>query len=100
MTLGPAVDMPASSCPFCGKQFDLASSARNGMAGKPKPGDLTLCIQCARVLFFDDALRPRKPVSGELEAAMAEDSAFAERITTVQSAIRKVSLSRNGRSGG
>jgi hypothetical protein len=99
MTFGPAVEVPATSCPFCEAHFDAASPTRNA-GRKPKPGDLTLCIRCARVLFFDDTLNPRKPVSGELEAALAENPAFAEHVKTVQSALRKINGRRMNRGPG
>ena len=56
--------VPASACPECGYVMDAASVA-DGAPRRPEPGDVTLCIKCAAVAVFDDALHLRKPARSE-----------------------------------
>lgn len=47
--------VPLSACPCCGKEMDCASPV-DGVQSKPVEGDLSVCINCAAVLQFDDKL--------------------------------------------
>lgn len=57
-----------SECPYCGHKHELATDLRCN--AKPSPGDVSICIQCANVLMFDDNLATRKPTDNELEKAL------------------------------
>ncbi len=57
--------LPSSACCECGYQMDACSGH-----SKPSPGDLSLCVRCGSLNFFDDDLRLRRPTDDELfEAA-------------------------------
>lgn len=56
-------DMPASKCPHCGTRFDRASSLDDEAPG---PGDVTVCIRCAKICIFNEDLTVRKPTGPEL----------------------------------
>jgi len=45
--------LPDSKCPVCGYHFDACTSMPDNNDPRPKPGDLSLCINCASVLYFD-----------------------------------------------
>lgn len=45
-------EVPRSPCPHCGAEHDSAS----GHADGPRPGDLSVCYYCSRVLEFDQNL--------------------------------------------
>jgi hypothetical protein len=52
------VVIPESRCPECAHRFDRASDSEfSGSA--PTPGDITLCIECAAILQYDDAMQPQ-----------------------------------------
>jgi len=57
--------------------------------GYPAPGDVTLCIGCAAVLFFNAQLLPCKPAAGELAAFQA--TAMWPKVQKLQEAIRTLS---------
>jgi hypothetical protein len=50
-------DIPESSCPKCGEILNAATSMEDI---QPKPGDLTICINCASMLRFDKDLSMRE----------------------------------------
>lgn len=54
MTL-PASRMPPQLCPRCGYFLDAATHAE-GRDRRPKPGDLTMCLECQAPLQFSDEL--------------------------------------------
>lgn len=45
-----------SKCPACGSRLDAASGLRGTAVPKPKPGDITLCIDCGQVMEFTATL--------------------------------------------
>ncbi len=47
-------EMPKSACPGCGYKVDHCSRPEQGVPlRKPKPGDLSLCLNCGQVNKFD-----------------------------------------------
>lgn len=58
----------AARCPYCGKKHNATTSTTGDHL--PKPGDITICIECANVLLFNDDLTTRKPTDNELEEIM------------------------------
>ena len=59
--------LPISRCPSCGYQFDSATALENPDA-KPKPGDLSICLNCGEWLTFADDLTVRLLESKEFQA--------------------------------
>jgi hypothetical protein len=51
--------VPVSPCPTCRAPNDAAMDA-DGEA-RPVPGDLTVCVQCATVVVYDDELQLQLP---------------------------------------
>ena len=81
-------DMPPSCCPWCGAALDATSGRRDGPA--PKPGMLSLCGYCACETIFDEALRPRRPAPGELQAMFAANVSVEARVREAQRLIRGI----------
>jgi hypothetical protein len=55
---------PGLVCPYCGKKMDRSTETlRTG--GKPKAGDVTVCIYCVKVCVFTKELGLRKPTFEE-----------------------------------
>lgn len=52
--------MKACLCPWCGYMSDAASSADWSSDVTPKPGDVSLCLECAGVMVFTPDLATRK----------------------------------------
>lgn len=42
------------SCPACGHVFTHVDTLEGGDTPMPNPGDLTVCIECAAVLTWDE----------------------------------------------
>lgn len=53
------------ACVWCGYALDAHEVIHNP-AIEPKPGDVTICIQCAGPMLFGPALRFAKPTLVEL----------------------------------
>lgn len=51
-------DMPKDRCPVCAHGFDDATDAFGNR--RPKPGDLSMCIQCGSFLEFRFDLTTRE----------------------------------------
>jgi hypothetical protein len=64
MNLNVTTGVPRSSCPNCGKLFELASGPV-----KPSAGDFTICICCATCLKFNDDLTVRRLTPQEQQDA-------------------------------
>ena len=67
--------LPLDECPYCGKKLDAVTGvgAPDQVDEAPDPGSLSVCIECAHILVFDDNLRLRKPFNGELVQIGKED---------------------------
>lgn len=44
-------------CPYCGHLLDDATTT--GDRDKPKPGDISICINCSGAMEFDASLQPQ-----------------------------------------
>ena len=77
---------PECRCPYCGKILDRASATPGSPGAAPEPGDLTVCIECASPLVFDEALRVRKPWPGEVDIS---DPELARVIHAIRSRDRR-----------
>jgi hypothetical protein len=56
--------MPASHCPNCYYAYDCATDFR-GQAVVPKPGDVSICLNCGAANVFADDLTVRSPTEEE-----------------------------------
>lgn len=65
------------ACPFCRHTLDAATAGPSNPDAVPKPGDVTVCIECGAVLLFDDGLKVRGPTPEELVEILQDRSAVA-----------------------
>ena len=56
--------IPKQMCLECGYVLDAASPA-HGAPDMPSPGDVHLCLNCGKLMLFDELLRPREPTPAE-----------------------------------
>jgi hypothetical protein len=54
-----------SICPGCGHRLNASSDPKD--RGMPRPGDLSLCIDCGTILRFDWQLRLKVVTPEEIE---------------------------------
>jgi len=85
LRMGEALRMPESPCTSCGKILDAANAISEDGAGKPDPGDATVCLMCGHIMVFDDNLRLRDPTAAE-----QENFAGDKRLLTIQEARGRV----------
>ena len=57
--------IPESVCPTCGYNMDEATPAFDEQA-QPKPGDLSICLNCGEMLEFDESLHLTRFAYGKL----------------------------------
>lgn len=76
-----------SVCPYCSYKVD-SGFLPNDPKAIPRAGDLTLCIQCAEVSQFDEALEMHKFDVGNVSIEMARH------ISNMQYAIKAVHRER------
>ena len=81
-----ATRVAACSCPYCGSKLDAASGLDE--AAKPKPGCLSVCIECAEICVFNEQLALEKPEHGTLEEVFAADPDFGREVHALQSRVR------------
>ena len=60
-SLDHETEVPRSACPSCGDAADRCSGPC-----APKPGDITICIECRGVNVFAGDLTLREPTDAEL----------------------------------
>lgn len=85
-------EMPTCNCPYCGHEFNRASSLTD--KSKPSPGDLTLCIKCSLVMAFDDDLRVRPLNAGELKDLLTQPG-LTSFVARTAAAIRHMQATKN-----
>lgn len=66
-------------CPSCGYMLDRVSSLYDPRA-TPKPGDITVCINCKKPLIFGEALRLRRKASRRIASLLQCRYGFAGRL--------------------
>jgi hypothetical protein len=81
--------LPAHPCPFCGHRLNAAGDPTDDSA-VPTSGDVTVCIKCAEVLFYDTDMTLRRPRPGEMILMLANDPAWAGDIVRMQQMIRSL----------
>ena len=68
---------PANICPHCGYRSDRASGAFDDLPSGPKPGNVSLCLNCGKAAIFTDNLSLRKPTAPE-KAELSQDPRILE----------------------
>ena len=78
--------VPRQHCPACQAPLNRAThpTARVG----PKPGDLNVCIRCAVVMMWDEALKLRELNAEEQLSLAAEDPKAWADVQKFQAIIR------------
>lgn len=76
--------LPPSACPSCGHLMDAAMCISKP-AGRPEPGDLSLCLKCGEILVYADQLKLR---TAELNDLMRLDKKRGRRLSRAQTLIR------------
>ena len=57
-------EVPATACLACNAIMDRAMSLKKGT--RPKPNDITLCIECGHIMAFTSDLRMRALTDDEM----------------------------------
>jgi hypothetical protein len=79
MDMSVETETPVSKCVECGSELDRVSGPC-----APKPGDLSLCLECGSLNAFADDLSLRPPTDDEiLEIAKNSDFQRARRAILV-----------------
>lgn len=65
MTKGHQLDQ-AHACPKCNAKLDGVTEMGEG-DGLPNPGDVSVCLYCATILRFDDALVPKEITADDMD---------------------------------
>jgi|SRR5277367_1643086 len=76
--------LPEDFCPTCRYRTDSATCAKNSRL-RPKPGDLTVCLNCGEVLEFQNDMKMKLATVSALMACGEELHAL---IVKAQSLIR------------
>ena len=61
--------VPVSRCPDCGYAMDAASPVSGNADEEPRPGDLSVCLDCGAVLVFTNELGMRVATLREMNEA-------------------------------
>jgi hypothetical protein len=57
-------NLPPSPCTNCGKLVDSATALDGDHV--PKPGDVTICLDCRHLMVFADDMTVRNPTDDEV----------------------------------
>lgn len=69
--------VPEQKCSKCGYQIDSATEAYGD--GKPRPGDISMCLGCGHATFFAEDLSRREPTPEEaLKLSLTPEIMFAQ----------------------
>jgi phage FluMu protein Com len=77
-------------CPSCGTITD-SDSVAFGEDAKPSPGDVSICLYCAKLLVFGDDLNLKLPTNKQLEEIKADRETWDE----IQKVIAGIEMLRN-----
>lgn len=80
--------VPSCPCPHCGEPLNVASSED---AGKPKPGNFTVCVHCVGVCQFGPDMQ-LVPVTIDSAIAEGADRAELEAMVVLVKKTRKLVL--------
>lgn len=68
----PSHELSPDTCPFCGWEVCAVTASDPRHKDKPKPGDITMCIQCGSLAAFGRDMRLRRLSRRRLAAAMRD----------------------------
>lgn len=99
MPLGDFVQyhVPNARCPSCNTELDFAENVDGG--GAPEAGNISVCIQCAAVLVFNDDLSFRVPTDEDWQEIKSDLSCLRNLVIT-QASVRKVHRDRRRANAG
>ncbi len=63
---------PESRCPRCKCLLSAAMDADMTSPRKPQGGEITICIECGKILAFNDDLSLREPTPEEVAVVKAD----------------------------
>lgn len=78
-----------TTCPTCGRRLNAASAA-DGSPVRPKLGDFSVCIGCARILRFDEEREPVLAVADDLAELAAEEPETLQLLMLAHRAVRSL----------
>jgi hypothetical protein len=81
------VRLPVSHCPNCDKVLDAATAIERG--ARPKPGDITICLDCGHLMAFGDDLRVRPLTDAEMVEVAGDPRIVAAQAVTAAWRKRK-----------
>ena len=90
----PSERVPACACPHCGHELDAAFST-TGLRPRPKPGDVSVCIECAEVLIYGERLELLQP--DPMDLLRLELSPVWESVVKAQAAVRLAHAQTRGK---
>lgn len=70
-------EIEGNPCPHCGHALNHCADL-GGSDEPPRPGDLSLCVQCGNILEFDDTLRRRAIPLDQLRELLDEQPQLRE----------------------
>lgn len=85
--------IPKQKCPHCGYVCDRTSDTFGETQG-PGPGDVSVCLRCTEVAFFDEELKLRRPLPIELEN-LRRDGDLWQKIEKIRIAKRQITARSN-----
>ncbi len=75
----------STTCPRCKMRLNATVDPKG--RGMPRPGDLTICVQCGEILKFDNRLRLRPVTAEQIESL---PKATAEELLEQQERFRAI----------
>ena len=88
--LGHTTRIEPITCPYCGLVCDASTEMQTNSPGSgPKPGDLSLCIQCAEIGRWTDELQLEKLTAEEVQEIVKLDGGVAKAMIAVRMAHEK-----------
>jgi hypothetical protein len=68
--------LPDDTCPYCRAPISSAAGVESP-EDTPRPGDVTICVQCRGVLVFNQALRVQVPTPAQWARLEADPEGMA-----------------------
>ena len=90
-------NLTPSCCPYCGTQHNVGLNMLED--GKPRPGDLSVCSECAQVLEFDSNSSLVAVSDQKLKKLYREDATLEQNIRHLQRICRDKPWKSNKKHG-
>ncbi len=91
----PDYRVPESKCPFCFAELDRACNT--DAEGGPRPGDMSICLYCARILKFGPMTQLVLPTPEDFEELMRQSPETILLLMKNQRAVRQLIAMRSTR---